>query len=440
MIDEQGYFNKVKTIYSCAHFGKSLLWYASEFIFGYYLAEIYQIPPITIGKLLFIFLLWDAITDPILVLFITRKPVTINRLIKFQLIGAILSAASFISIFFKPDTDLAGLSLYALIAGLLFRTAYTYYDVPQNTLVKRLGKNEPQRLSLFAYRNAFSAIAALTVSISTGLILSYDKNKELEIGFLIMAVTFVCVSTALSCSLFKLSTQQPSSNSNITQHTSLPGGTILKRLLSDTRLILLLCSMFLLSIGWPLTLKLVPFFNTYIYQRAEFTGIMLSAMAIANIASQPLWIHFGKRYKAKTAFIITVIFACMLSALFVFFATNYYVFTVIIITLLSASLSGLNAYIWLLLTELITKAHLFERYDTVIFGLFTFSSKIGLGVGGLLLGATLEFIGYKQGHDLTINGSDKLIFIMGISPLLCVLLATSLTIMGIRSKTITTAH
>jgi Na+/melibiose symporter-like transporter len=68
------------------------------------------------------------------------------------------------------------------------------------------------------------------------------------------------------------------------------------------------------------------------------------------------------------------------------------------------------------LTEIIATSSFFETYDTIIFGLFTFSSKIGLGIGGLLLGVTLNIIDYEQGVALQNAGIFSLVFIMGAFP------------------------
>ena len=206
------------------------------------------------------------------------------------------------------------------------------------------------------------------------------------------------------------------------------GVTILKKLIASPKLTMLLSSMLILSVGWPLTLKLIPFFNSYVYSQPEFTGIMLAVMAIVNIGSQPIWIKLGSAISSNLACLITSLLACLFGLCFLFFSAESLYLAIMIISLFSASVSGINVYLWLFLSELIARSNIFERYDTVIFGLFTFSSKIGLSIGGLMLGSTLELIDYKQGQDLTENSIDDLILIMSLVPVVSIIVGTALAI------------
>jgi Na+/melibiose symporter-like transporter len=409
-------FNKIRNIYSAAHYGKSLLWYTSEFLFGYFLAEVYKIPPSVIGTLLFIFLIWDAISDPILVFIIARKEVTTKRLIKYQFIGALLSAFSFFIIFFKPDLSSFNLSLYALFTGILFRTAYTYYDVPQNTLIRRLGDNALQRLSLSTYRSAFSSIAALTVSFATLFVLRNEDIKEQEVSFLLTAGILVLISVFLSFLLTRVAIKEQINTDELHPIGRLSNFRILKMLVLNPKLVYLNISIFLLSLGWPLTFKLIPFFTTYVHDTQAYTGIIFAVMAIANIACQPLWLFVGRKSNAKISFIIASILVCISCIIFTLTSAINLSIACLAIALISASISGLNVYLWVLVSEIISTSRVFVTYDTIIFGLFTFSAKIGLGFSGFLLGVTLNIIGYEQGFTLQGTGSLNLVLIMGLFP------------------------
>ena len=320
------------------------------------------------------------------------------------------------------------------LQGYWFRTAYTYYDVPQNTLLRRLGNNEVQRLSLSTFRSAFSSIAALTVSFATVLVLRNEGLKEQEVGFAITAGVFVSISLFLSFILTKISVKELKNIDDVYPISNLSNFKILKVLVLNPKLVFLNISIFLLSLGWPLTFKLIPFFTSYVHDAQTYTGVMFAIMAIANIACQPLWILAGKRFKVKTAFILATLLVCIFCLLFTVTAAMNISIASIGIALISASIGGINVYLWVLMSEVISASTLFKAYDTIVFGLFTFSSKIGLGIGGLLVGVTLNIIGYEQGSQLQEAGIFNLVLIMGLFPALSALLALFLTLKAIRES------
>lgn len=410
----------IQVAYAGAHYGKSLFWYMTELLFGFYLAEVYQIPPGTIGTLLFAFLFWDAITDPLVSNLLWRRPASTRSLIRFQLVGAILSSTTMVLVFLKPAFGPTGLIAYALIVGLAFRTAYTIFDVPQNALLPRLARTMSERLFLSSIRIALSALATLTVSIASALIIVGPASSGMEPAFAYTASAF-CGVAIISALLLQVSARnlQDEPKFERTKGSNLNIGATLR----DPALQRIFAGTFFLSLGWPFFTKIIPFFGVYVLNEPEYVGSLLATVAIANLASQPIWIRLGLRLTRDKLLVIFTAAVCASSIGFFLFALEGPIPTVITVALLAAATSALAMLAWTLLSDYVAESGAAKVNDVLAFGLFSFFSKLAFGLGGLALGGVLALADYVPGIAINASGKSLIVGAMAIAPFACTALA-----------------
>lgn len=419
----------IQTAYAGAHYGKSLFWYMTELLFGFYLAEIYRIPPETLGTLLFVFLVWDAVTDPIISVALWRRPKSTKALLRYQAAGALFSSISFVLVFIKPHIGLNGLEAYALFVGILFRTAYTVFDVPQNALLPRLAQTRSQRLILASARTALSALATLTVSFAAAVIIGEDVSERGEQGFAIAAATFVIValgSAVLLAFAGRKAADAPPPSARSRGFPELMRTTFLQPTLAR-----LFVAIFFLSLGWPLFGKLVPFFASYILGDPEATGILLATIAIATLLSQPLWMAMGRAVSRRRAVAIGAVLVAASSVFYWAEAGSGLSLAVAGVALMAATTSAMGVLAWAMLADELSAGGGSKANDVIAFGVFTFSSKIALGVGGLVLGWLLTAVGYAPGEALAPAGRSALTLAMAAAPVVSTVMATAV-ILGVR--------
>lgn len=403
---------RVTSSYAAAHYGKSLFWYMTELLFGFYLAEIYQLPPATLGMLLGVFLLWDAVTDPMIAFVVLRRKLSTRDLLIAQLVGAILSSAVFCLLFYRPPLEGESLVLYALATGIGFRTAYTLYDVPQNALMKRLAADSAERLTLSTVRAAFSALATLTISFASAIILSGGDIGEQTQRFVLAAALFVLLATASSALLLTCTTHdEPAQPAPVASLSRVARATLL-----NANLLALFATISILSIGWPLFSKLLPFYASAVRSDAASTGLYLAAIAFASLFSQPLWLAIdrrGGRHAVRKSALYAVLVG---AALFAAGASQPVAIGIAGVSVLAAGASACGMLAWAQLADRLTEERLSEANDVLAFGVFTFASKIALSLGGLFLGLGLSFAGYESGQQLDASGKDRLVWLMALAP------------------------
>jgi glycoside/pentoside/hexuronide:cation symporter, GPH family len=408
--------------YSAAHFGKSLLWYMIELLFGFFLAEIYGIPPRTLGLLLAAFLLWDAVTDPVVALAVARRPVTTQSLLRIQFVGAILSGVAFWLVFLNPVRQGISSVSYAFFVGILFRSAYSILDVPQNVLLKRLSSTPARRLTLSSLRTALSALATLTVSVASATILEESNFASRSTHFALVAALFAI--TAAGTAGWVMIAGRTADFAEPTGSADLR--TTLRATLLDRRLLVLFLAMFFLSLGWPLFGKLVPFFASYVRGSPAATGAYIATTAIAALVSQPLWIVLGNRLTRRSAIGLAFVTMTAGAIIFLLAARSSAVGCLFGVAVMSSGASALSLLIWTRMADRLSDQALSQANDVLAFGLFTFASKLALSIGGLLLGGVLLVAHYVPGAKMA-NGDQRLMVMQMIAyPLASALVAAIL--------------
>ncbi|WP_433909507.1 hypothetical protein [Sphingomonas yabuuchiae] len=148
-------------IYCVAHFGKSLLWTASDLLTLYLLVSIYALAPTMAGAVFMVGLTASALADLGIGLWLARRPDHAAMLAGGALVIAALA--------FPATVLLAPLGFGALlVATVVFRIAYAGCDVPHNALLSRLGDTAGRAFALSRGRTIGTALASLVAAIVAG--------------------------------------------------------------------------------------------------------------------------------------------------------------------------------------------------------------------------------------------------------------------------------
>ncbi len=406
--------------YGFAHFGKTLFWSMGELVFAFFLAEIYMIDGTTLGLMIFTFLIWDAITDPILGLILTRCSMNNTMLLRMQILGATVSAISFCLVFYKPPLSQHELIIYSLVVGLVFRTAYTIYDVPQNTLLGRLSNTNNSRLFLSAIRLVAGSLATITLGLSTVSILATRSPEQVQSNFLIVAIIFSAIALISSCLLFFMNRNLPDCETHMYNFSLEKNSLDFRSFLEFSPIFL---GMFFLSIGWSFFGKMIPFYSTYILDKVNFTGYFIFTIAISTLVTQFFIVKIGKSLCREKLIKFLLVFTAGTSIFFVQFANTSILSAFLSVALMASVSAAITTLIWTTLVDQLAETAYIGINDVLVFGMFTFSSKVGIGFSGLLLGMMLKAIDYAQGQILEVESQEHLIKAMGVIPFLVTLIA-----------------
>lgn len=144
--------------YFIAHTGKSLLWTAADMLTLYMLIAVCRMDPASAGAAFLVGLAANAVADLAAGIWLDRARAGVTTI---AMAALAVSAVAF------PLTIVAGSSGFVpvLLAMLLFRVAYSFYDVPHNTLLSRLSDSSRTAMALSRGRAVGTGVAGVIVCL-----------------------------------------------------------------------------------------------------------------------------------------------------------------------------------------------------------------------------------------------------------------------------------
>ena len=166
----------------------------------FYYVQVLQLDPILAGTALLIALVFDGISDPIIGAFSDDFQSKLGRRHPFMYASAIPFGLAFY-LLFSPPESLSGMSLFLWLTffAISLRLMMTLFLVPYYALGAELTENFSDRTELVAFRNIFSFVAAMILSIVAFTVYfkstdTYPQGQLNPEAYPAFALTFAVVS------------------------------------------------------------------------------------------------------------------------------------------------------------------------------------------------------------------------------------------------------
>lgn len=147
----------------------SVAYGAKDSGFGYFLLFYYNavlgLPGHLASSAIFIALVVDAFSDPIVGNLSDRLHSRWGRRHPFMYLSAIPVAFAFYALWNPPELDEMGLFYYLLGTAVLVRTFITFYEVPSTALAPELTSDYDERTKLSSARHFFGWIGGITLTV-----------------------------------------------------------------------------------------------------------------------------------------------------------------------------------------------------------------------------------------------------------------------------------
>ncbi|MGI9290417.1 MAG: MFS transporter, partial [Gammaproteobacteria bacterium] len=150
--------------------------------------------------------IWVVVADPISGILSDKTETRWGRRRPFILAGGLLSAVSFVLLFFAPDTnDQTTLFLYVTGMYLVMNTGYSLFSVPYLTMASEMSDDANERTTILSFRNACLAIGLIIGGALAPKILGWvteGQGGTAQEAYEIMAMTVGAVIGATTVWLF----------------------------------------------------------------------------------------------------------------------------------------------------------------------------------------------------------------------------------------------
>ncbi len=396
------------------------------------------------GAIIFISIVWDAITDPVVGYINDNTRSRIGRRRKYIFMFLLPMAIAFLMLFsvptlFKSDSQFVKV-LVTLILYLLFKTFMTLVATPFGAIINEITDDYDERTKMTTFRMVSSIIGTLLAIIIPEFLGLSNASQDNTTGYIMMGVIFGGLMTFLGyASVFSL--RERNRHLNQTKHSF----DFKKYFLHSWKSVPFrqVTIMYMLSICVMNFIQgnLVYFINYKMLLPGVFLPIAGGVMVLAIIL-MPIWMKLAQKTSKRTAYVIaiTVIIAALLSLYFVptfdYQAANVPVsqatssmlqpgyqglnisfikdintdmgkvitvlwneapWVYISILVLSFGFSGLQMLPFSMVPDAINfSANAKEKKEGAYYGIVTFVQKMGWGLGMLLTGIILSASGYLE--------------------------------------------
>ncbi len=119
------------------------------------------INPALIGWVFVVTRIWDAFLDPLMGSLTDNARTRWGRRKPFMLAGTLLSAVAIVPIFWMPSgMSATGTTVWMIVTGILFFTAFTIFNVPYRALAYELTRDPHGKTDVLAARTVFAMVLA----------------------------------------------------------------------------------------------------------------------------------------------------------------------------------------------------------------------------------------------------------------------------------------
>lgn len=331
-----------------------------------------------------------------------------------QFKGSILCAAAFAAIFLgfwiPPDLRFA----YALSTGLVFRTAYAVYDLPQNALMALATADATSRDRVAATRIWFSGVATLIVAGAVGPLIA-GRNEATAWLYLGLAAG-IAGPAILGAGLLSRLVR----GAGVTAPAVATAASRRRLAPPPPPFWILVALMFVTSLATPLFSKVEPYFAAYSLASPLWGGMIVVTMALGITLGQPIWSALTGRLPRARVLGLAALTQALALGVFWSLAPETPAALAASAFVFGLGNGGVGMVLWGGFSEVVAR---FTRAGGAgpAYGLFTATAKSALALGGLGLGAALQVIDYRDGDS---NGLLLLMTLVpGLGALGCLVLA-----------------
>jgi glycoside/pentoside/hexuronide:cation symporter, GPH family len=384
-----------------------LIWFQLSF-----LTNVAQISPGIASTIRMWASIWDAINDPVVGMVSDRTRTRWGRRYPWMFLGALpLGIFFFLSWVVprfsdNPAAQQSGLFWFYLAISVLFNTGYTAVNLPYTALTPELTQDYNERTSLNQYRFFFSLGGAILSLFIALFIFSTVKDPAQQYLLIAAICTFFCVVAPYLCILgtrrrFALIHRHDSLQDAASTQPLSYGQQI--KIAFTNRPFLLVVGIYLFSwLAVQNTASIVPYYvaDWMKLPAADAPKVALAVQGTA-LLMLPVWNAVCQRVGKKiTYFMGTGIW--ILAGVGLFFVQPGQLSTMYTLAIL-VGFGVSTAYLipWSMLPDVIELDELQtgQRREGVFYGFITFLQKIGLAIGQLITGYTLEWSGFVAGAE-----------------------------------------
>lgn len=387
----------------------------------YYYTEICKIPPATVGTLLLVPRLWDAISDPLMGTIADRTRTRLGTYRPYLLWMAIPFGICGYLVFANPDLSANGKVVYAYVTYIALMTAYTAINVPYSAMMGVMSPDPEQRTKLATYRFVGAFSGQLIISMTFLPMVLRLGGGDQGVGFPRAMALLAVLATLMFLATFATTKERvkPQVKENDFKKDA---QSLLK---NRPWLIMVAAALLTLTAAatrWTITPQHLKYFfsvgDENYFWILDKTSFVMTTGSLSFIAGVFLTGFFSKRFGKRNSLIaLTLLNGLTVLAIFLIPRDGYT--TLVIVNIVGNLIAGPTpALVWAMYTDVADyNEWKFGRRTTgLAFSAAMFSQKMGISIGGALCGWVLGGVGFVPDETPSDEVIDSFRWIASLLP------------------------
>ena len=427
--DEKPFGFKDKLGYLLGDLGNDFAFMFTSMYLMIFYTKVWGVSASTVGVLFLVSRCLDAFTDIGMGTIVDKAKPTKDG--KFRPWIKRMSGIFAIMTFLMYQSSLANASMTVKVI-VMFVTyilwgsiCYTAINIPYGSMASAITDVPAERAALSTWRSMGASFASLIIGTITPQVIYYADAQGNQLvsptNFTIVAGVFSVLSFICYMSCFKLTTERVKFENN-DQKEKVSIFKNLGMMLKNKALLAIIAS----SIVLLLSQLMAGTMNQYLY--ADYFK-NVNVMSVSSMLGLPVSliiaaviVKIAAKFGKKEVCVVSMLFAGVIYfVVFTMRIRNPWIFLVFNILALLGTTS-FNMLTWANITDIIDYNEVLtgKRDDGAIYGLYSFSRKIGQALAGGLGGFALSFIGYNSlAATQTTQVTDGIYTIATIFPAVC---------------------
>jgi GPH family glycoside/pentoside/hexuronide:cation symporter len=390
--------------------------------------DVFGISAAAMGTMFLVTRVWDAVNDPMMGMIADR---TNSRWGKFRpyIAGfAIPFAIAGVLTFTTPNFSVGGKEIYAYVTYTLLLMLYTAVNVPYSSLMAVLTPNSLERTEVSTYRFVAAFVGQFIVGAVTLSLVQYFGKGNDQVGWQWTMGCFGVVAAILLFITFATTKERvrppKDQKSNVKQDLKdlfknkpwllIAGATVFQL----TYIVMrgsATAYYFRYYVG-DQHLKL--FGNTINLTYSVFTSSFITSATIATLVGAVLTMWFAKRLDKKNTYAGFLIASATFSGFFYFLQPDNVILIFALNIFVSFFFGSVSVLQWAMYTDTADYGEwkLGRRATGLIMAASLFALKLGLTLGGAIVGWVLAYYGFVANQVQAPNTQSGIVMLMSIYP------------------------
>ncbi|MDS0524185.1 glycoside-pentoside-hexuronide (GPH):cation symporter [Clostridium sp. SHJSY1] len=409
-----------KLSYGLGDFASNLIWgFIGSFLLYYY-TDVALIPVAATATLFLFARILDAFIDPVIGGFVDRTNTKYGRTRPYILFGIIPLAIILVLTFTSFNISNTGKIIYEYITYIVIGIVYSVVNIPYGALMPLMTRDTNEKAQLSSFRMIGMAAGNIFVTAGTMPLVKVLGKGDEKTGFILTTILYAIIGVCCYLTVsFKCKERYIESN---TIEKNKSKANIIKTYKNAMRNVpwvttIIFALFMFVKIGAVTAITI--YFCNCVLKNSAMVSILLPLQYVSLFFSSAIAPLFIKKFGHRNANIISLIIYSISFCIMPFFSDNMTIFIGVYFIgnifggIGSGSVFGMTAD-----SVDYNEWKFGERSEGTLYAGYSFATKVGMAIGGAVIGYVLAFAGYNA-NNISSSIVNHINLIYYTVPVLC---------------------